>query len=263
MANDTAHFDDAADYERFMGRWSRATGSIFLGWLALPPDMRWLDVGCGSGAFTALVHDACAPAMMSAIDPAPAQIAYVSRLSIAQRTDFRVADAQALPFPDATFDIVVSALVLNFIPDRIRGLEEMRRVARSGGVVAGYVWDFAADRGPNQPLRAGMLQVGADIRPPPGAEGTSLAALMSSFEQAGFKDLEARAIDVSLDFANFDEYLRAQTPRLHPITKTIAALPEGDRVRLLDLIRQELKTRSDGSVACWARANAIKARVPD
>ena len=262
MADNTAHFDDAAAYDLFMGRWSRGVGSVFLDWLAAPAGARWLEVGCGSGAFTAMVLDRCAPVMMDAIDPSKSQIDYVCRGPLAQRADFRMADAQALPFPDATFDVVASALVINFIPDRPRGLTEMRRVARRGGVVAGYVWDFAAELGPSRPLRAGMRGVGLEPRGQSGAEDTGLAALKSLFERAGFEAIETRAIDVSLDFPNFDQYWRAQTPPLHPNVKAMAALPEKDRAKLIDLARAELTTRPDGSITTSSRANAIKARVP-
>ena len=262
MSENTTHFDDAAAYDLFMGRWSRGVGSVFLDWLAPPSGARWLEVGCGSGAFTAMVLDRCAPATMNAIDPSKSQIDYVCRGPLAQRADFRIADAQALPFPDATFDVVASALVINFIPDRPRGLTEMRRVARRSGVVAGYVWDFAAELGPSRPLRAGMRGVGLEPRGQSGTEDTSLAALRSLFERAGFETIETRAIDVSLDFSNFDQYWRAQTPPLHPNVKAMAALTEKDRAKVIDLARAELMTRSDGSITTSSRASAIKARVP-
>jgi len=223
MADNKTHFDDAATYDRFMGRWSRGVGSVFLDWLAPPAGARWLEVGCGSGTFTGQVLDACAPASMSTVDPSKSQIDYASGQPISQRVDFRIADAQALPFPDATFDVVASALVLNFIPDRPRGLSEMRRVTRPGGVVAGYVWDFAAERGPTRPFRNAWNR-----RRPPGAVGR-----------------------------------RRHQSRSHPNVKTIAALPEADRGRLVELVRAELTARPDGSITTSARANAIKARAPD
>ena len=77
--------------------------------------------------------------------------------------------------PNAAFDVVASAIVINFIPDRPRALAEMRRVGRFGGVVAGYVWDFAGERGPNWPLRLGMREIGAEVRRPAGADDTALA----------------------------------------------------------------------------------------
>ena len=87
MADAAMHFDDGAAYERFMGRWSRAVGSAFLNWLAPPAGAHWLDVGCGTGAFTELVLDTCSPAAVSAVDPAKAQIDYVNRQPVAQRAE--------------------------------------------------------------------------------------------------------------------------------------------------------------------------------
>jgi SAM-dependent methyltransferase len=262
MAANTTHFDDAASYDLFMGRWSRGAGSVFLDWLAAPTGARWLEVGCGSGAFTAMVLDRCAPARLDAIDPSQSQVDYAASGPLARRAEFRLADAQALPFPDATFDVVASALVINFIPDRPKGLKEMRRVARRGGVVAGYVWDFTAELGPSRPLRAGMRGVGLDPRGQSGAEDTSLVALRSLFERAGFEAIETRTIDVSLDFPSFEDYWRVQTPPLHPNVKAIAALPKKELARLIELARAELDIRADGSIATSSRANAIKARVP-
>ena len=147
MLNADHRFDDSAAYEHFMGSWSRAVGAVFLQWLAPPPDARWLDVGCGTGIFTKLILDT-APAEVFAVDPEAAQIDYARRQPSLARTNFRIADGCALPFPESTFDIVVSALVMNFISDRPQALSEMRRVVRPGGVVGGYVWDFTAEASP-------------------------------------------------------------------------------------------------------------------
>src|SRR5438874_13654173 len=72
-------FDAADDYERFMGRWSRAIGEKFLDWLAPPSNARWLDVGCGTGAFSELIQRRCAPQAIVGIDPSPAQIEYARK----------------------------------------------------------------------------------------------------------------------------------------------------------------------------------------
>lgn len=261
MADAAMHFDDGAAYERFMGRWSRAVGSVFLNWLVPPAGAHWLDVGCGTGAFTELVLDTCLPAAVSAVDPAKAQIDYVNRQPVAQRAEFRVADALALPFPNAAFDVVASAIVINFIPDRPRALAEMRRVGRFGGVVAGYVWDFAGERGPNWPLRLGMREIGAEVPQPAGAGDTALAALSWLFAGAGLEEIATRTIDVSMDFRDFDDFWRAHTPNLHPITKMIAELRNADRLRLLERVRAELPPGPNGNIAYSVRANAIKARV--
>src|SRR6476620_8160653 len=119
MAEDTQRvFSDGTAYGQGGCRWSGAIGPIFLDWLAPPTDARWLDIGCGTGVFTDLIVSTCSPATVVAVDPSEPQIEIARKKAIAQRVDFRVADSQKLPFSDNTFDIVVSALVINFISDR-------------------------------------------------------------------------------------------------------------------------------------------------
>ena len=261
---DVAHkFDDSAAYERFMGRWSRAAGEVFVDWRAPPTGARWLDVGCGTGVFTELVLDTCLPSSVLGIDPAQAQIDHARRRLVRQQADFQEADAQALPFPNASFDIVASALVINFIADRPRALSEMRRVLVAGGLVAGFIWDFEAELSPSWPLRLAMRQIGADVPSVPGTNESSMGALTVLLEQAGFKGIIARAISVTVPFPNFDAFWQAQTPHYSPIGKIIAAMTDTDRVRLIEAMRAALPVWPDGSIQYAARANAIKAHSPD
>jgi ubiquinone/menaquinone biosynthesis C-methylase UbiE len=261
MAETTPAFDDGEAYERFMGRWSRAAGTTFLDWLKPPRQARWLDLGCGTGAFTELVAATCAPAALTAVDPSPAQIDHARRQPIGRRADFRVADAQQLPFADDAFDVVVSALVINFIPDRARAVAEMRRVARPGGQIAGYVWDFATNRSTAGPLRDAMRQVGLDA-PVSGTAQSTLAALQSLFWDAGLSEIETRPIDITVTYPNVDELWRAQTPSFSPATKAIATLSQEQRARMIEWLRAHLPVNRDGHITYPARANAIKARVP-
>jgi len=73
MVEQAIHFDDGDVYERRMGVWSRLAGALFLDWLNPRPGMRWIDVGCGSGAFTELLVQRCAPVETQGIDPSEAQ----------------------------------------------------------------------------------------------------------------------------------------------------------------------------------------------
>src|SRR5687768_6719696 len=163
-------FDDSAAYERFMGRWSRAVAPVFLDWLGAPRRAAWLDVGCGTGILAETLLELCAPASVDAVDPAAAQLEAAAQGAAAGRAAFRVADARQLPFADGAFDVVASALVINFIPERPPALAEMRRVARPGGQVAGYVWDFAEELSPSGPLRRAMRRFGVDVPPIPGTQ---------------------------------------------------------------------------------------------
>ncbi len=256
-------FSDGAAYERYMGRWSGAVGAIFLDWVAPPQNARWLDVGCGTGVFTELILDKCSPATVAAVDPSAAQIEQARNKPIAKRTDFRVADAQMLPFLDGTFDVVASSLVINFIPDRARALAEMRRVGDLGGMVAGYVWDFAAEGAPSSAIRFGLSQIG--VQPPhtSGTEDSRLDAMSSLFAGAGLRDIATRTIDVSMSFLDFEEFWQTQIPAFTPTGKVIASLSEADRERLIEAVRVRLPAAHDGTITHSARANAIKARVPE
>lgn len=262
MAHDSQYFSDGAAYERQMGRWTRAAGTFFLDWVAAPSGARWLDIGCGTGVFTELVVDRCFPATVVAVDPAVAQIDLAHKKPIAQRADFRVADAQTLPFSDGAFSVVVSALVINFIPDRPRALAEMRRVCQPGGVIASYVWDLAAHRNPNSLIRIELNRVGAKPAPVPGTEDSRLDALTSLFAGAKLTDISTKTIDVTMSFSDFDEYWQSQTPSFSPMGKIIAALSQTDREKLIESVRSRVPAGADGSITCSARANAIKARVP-
>ena len=76
MTEPPNQFGDGAAYERMMGRWSHLVGEKFLDWLDPPNGLRWIDVGCGNGAFTEVLIGRCAPAAVTGIDPSDAQIAY-------------------------------------------------------------------------------------------------------------------------------------------------------------------------------------------
>jgi len=262
MTQTTIEFDDARAYEHFMGRWSRALGRTFLEWLAPPQGACWLDIGCGTGAFTQMLLDSCAPAAVAAVDSAASQIDYARQQLPAGSVDFRVADAQAIPFPDNSFDIVVSALALNFVSDRARALSEMRRVCRPGGTVAGYVWDFAGERSSAWPLRLGLRQVEVPVPTIPGTEHTSTEALHALFTNAGLEAIAEQAIEVALTFASFEDYWRSQTPAFAPQGKIVASLPDDDRLRLKKIVQETLPTTSGGGITYVAGANAVKARCP-
>jgi ubiquinone/menaquinone biosynthesis C-methylase UbiE len=262
MAGHAFDFDDSTAYERAMGRWSRAVAPVVLRWLAPPPNSRWLDVGCGTGILAHTVLELCSPAAVVGIDSAAQQVAQASRGPAAGRASFEVGDACALPFPDASFDIVASALVLNFVPERRRALAEMRRVARSGGAVAAYVWDFAEELSPSGPLRRAMRRFGVQVPPIPGTPDSGLEAMRALFQEAGLERIETKIIDVCLAYEDFEDFWEAQTPGYAPTTKVIASMTEGDRTRLKRAVRDHLPAAPEGVIEYFARANAFKARVP-
>jgi len=253
-------FDDADAYERYMGRWSRAVGEQFLDWLQPPAQARWLDVGCGTGVFSELISKRCAPKSLNGIDPSAAQIAAArGRLPDA---DLRAGDAMAMPFDDGAFDIVASALVLHFIPERAKALSEMRRVAVRGGLVAGYTWERTPEVAfaPYAPMLAGIRSIGVDPITSPIIPEQTLDGLRASAEAAGFSDIVVTRIEAVQSFRDFDAYWQEQSVPVS-VGKTIGTLDDAQRERLRNVMRATLPIAADGTISYPARAVAFKARA--
>ena len=132
MTENQIRFDDGAGYERMMGVWSRLAGDVFLDWVAPPPGLRWVDVGCGNGAFTELLVERCAPAEVQGIDPSEGQLSFARTRHKAGVARFQQGDAMALPFADDSFDAAAMALVIFFVPDPTKGVAEMKRCREAG-----------------------------------------------------------------------------------------------------------------------------------
>ena len=261
MADSTSFFTDGAAYERLMGRWSRAVGEVYLDWLSLPDGLRWLDVGCGTGAFTELVLDRCAPSEISAIDPSEDQVAYAKSRTAAGRVDFRIGDAQSLPFADDEFDVATMALAINFIPDSAKAVAEMKRVVRAGGTVATYIWDMTGKGYTQQPLLDALEELDIEL-PKVRPEITRRDVLNELFSTAGLDDVSVRSIDIQLTFENFEDFWASNTGFANPYVQLISDLPAADLELFKASLQDKLPADGSGRIAHPARANAVKGRVP-
>jgi ubiquinone/menaquinone biosynthesis C-methylase UbiE len=261
--SDTAQlFNDGQAYERLMGRWSQIVGRQFLDWLGQPKGLRWLDVGCGNGAFTEVLIERCAPASVAAIDPSEGQIAFARSRPGAKLAEFRVGDAQSLPYGDAEFDVATMALVISFIPDPARAVREMARVVRSGGWAATYMWDFESNGAPIGPMYLALEAIGMPRSRPPNWQAASQQAMRGLWESAGMQSVETRAIRIPVSFANFEDFWASNAVPVGPQGQAIAKLSAADRERLRNRLREQLPTGQDGRITYEASANAVKGRVP-
>ena len=254
-------WDDAERLERYVGRWSRLVAREFVAWLDVLAGGRWLDVGCGSGALTETILERGEPEVVEGVDTSEAFIAYAAERVGDPRASFAVGDAQALDRPDASFDAVVSSLVLNFLPDQARGAAEMRRVARPGGVVAGYVWDYAGE----MQLMRRFWDAAADLDPAAAAldegqrmTGCSPGDLAALFSGAGLAGVDTRAIDVPTVFADFEDYWTPFEGGQGPAPGYCVSLPAERRTALRERLRETLPAEPDGSIRLIARAFAVR-----
>lgn len=254
-------WDRATTYEPYVGRWSRLAAARFLEWAALPSSPRVLDVGCGTGA----VSDAAVAAGARGVVALDASAAYArsarARLEGAH-ADVLVADGARIPLRDGIVDAAVSGLVLNFLPDPLAMVREMRRVVRAAGVVAAYVWDYGGRMEMMRrfwdaavavaPERAAALDEGKRF---PLCEPRALAAL---FRDAGLASVTTAAIDQPTVFSDFDDFWSPFLGGQGPAPGYVDALPDEERATLREHLRATLPTDADGRIRLVARAWAVR-----
>ena len=261
MVQPQIRYDDGAAYERMMGAWSRIAGEIFLDWLTPPPGLRWIDIGCGSGAFTELLVERCAPAEVQGIDPSEAQLSFARARPAARIAEFYRGDALALPFDEDNFDAAVMALVIFFVPDPTKGVAEMAQVVRPGGTIAAYVWDMMGGGHPLELMHAEMHAMGFTPQRPPRSDVSGVAALRRLWMSAGLDAIEVREFAVQRTFADFEDFWTTSMMAA-TVSQTIAAMAPGEAKLLKMRMRARLPEDAAGRITHGARANAIRGRVP-
>ena len=249
-------------YEPYMGRWSRLVAREFVPWLEVHRDASWLDVGAGTGALAQAILDMAWPGEVTGVDPAPGVIEDARRRL--QGVRFELGDARSLPSSGSSFDAVVSGLVLDVVPEPAGAIAEMVRVARPGGVIAAYVWDYAGEM---QMLRSFW---DAAVELDPGAtelhEGRRLGALCNEValaglcRDAGLRDVLTRPIDVLTTFRDFDDFWTPFLSDQAPAPGYCVSLSSERREALRERLRTTLPQKPDGSIHLIARAWAVRGR---
>jgi len=249
-------------YERYIGRWSEPIASAFVAWLELPPGLRWLDVGCGTGALARAIAAGADPALVHGIDRSEGFVERARQLAGGEACQrFSEGDALALPVADGTFDVAVSGLVLNFLDPPEQAVFELRRVLRPGGTAALYVWDYASGM---QLIRCFWdAAIALDPSASSHDEGRRFpicepAELEKLVRGAGLREIETRSIVAPTVFRDFDDLWTPFLGGQGPAPAYAMSLAEADRDALRAELRGSLPTRPDGSIALSARAFAVR-----
>ncbi|MDB5874752.1 MAG: Methyltransferase family protein [Ramlibacter sp.] len=261
MADETIRFEDGAGYEQMMGKWSQLAGNRFLDWLAPPAGLRWVDVGCGNGAFTQLLVDRCAPADVLGVDPSEAQLAFARNRPAARLAKFQMGDAMDLPLAGDSVDAAAMALVIFFVPDPVQGVAEMVRVVRPGGIVAAYAWDITEGGFPLAPLQEELRAIGVTPTLPPSVDAARIDALRKLWTDAGMEAVETTQITVQRTFENFEDFWATSLLGSSNGPK-VKSLPASDVALVMQRLRARLAPDAGGRITCSARANAVKGRLP-
>lgn len=253
-------WERGSPYEKYVGRWSRQVAPKFLAWLHVPEAQRWLDVGCGTGALCAAIADGCAPSSLIGVDPSEGFLKSAGA-NLGGRAVLHPGSASSIPLPDASVDVVVSGLVLNFVPDVGAALSEMCRVAASKGTIAAYVWDYAG----KMELMRYFWDAAVELDPSAAKLDEGLRfplcrqdALVAAFRNAGLQAVESAAVDIATTFADFQDYWSPFLGGQGPAPAYAMSLSEDARSRLRERIQHRLPYQSDGSIQLMARAWSVR-----
>jgi len=247
-----------------MGRWSRLLAPAFITFAGVKDGNRVLDVGTGTGSAAAAVEASMPKSEVVGIDPSAGSIAYAQKKAKSGRARFEVGDAQALKFDTASFDNVLALLVMNFIPDHHKAIDEMRRVTRPEGTISSCVWDYDAGM---QSLRffwddAIALDPAIEPRDERHMKLSRQGQLGDLWKEAGLVEVTEQPLTINQSFSSFNEYWGPFTTGAGPGGAYVVSLPEDRRRQLETRLRKRLLgDRQEGPFTLTARAWCVRGKV--
>ncbi|MFM9888880.1 MAG: class I SAM-dependent methyltransferase [Burkholderiales bacterium] len=208
-----------------------------------------------------ILVERCAPSSVTGLDPAEAQLAFARSRPAARGARFQLGDAMALPYPAATFDAAVMALVIFFVPDPAKALTEMVRVVKPGGLVTAYAWDLMNGGHPFEAMQIEMRELGIPPTLPPSAGVSRIEAMRDLWAAAGLLSIETNAYTVFRTYDDFDD-LWTTSSLTSSIAPKFNAMPLAD----VEILKARMRARStadaSGRITCGARVTAVHGRVP-
>jgi SAM-dependent methyltransferase len=257
-------FDKAAadHYDRHVGRYNAELARALVEFAGVRPGQRALDVGCGPGALSRELAAVLGAMHVSAIDPSPSFVAAAQgRLP---GVNVRVAAAEQVPFDDNTFDHALAQLVVNFMADARKGLSEMARVTRSGGVISVATWDYSD--GMTFLRKFWDAAIATDPRGGDADEGLTMRycrpdELAELLESVGLRNVRTGEAAPRGRYTSFDDLWQPLLGGIGPSGVYVTSLDDAQRATFRTEFRRQLGV-GDEPFELSARAWLARAEVP-
>jgi ubiquinone/menaquinone biosynthesis C-methylase UbiE len=254
-------FGNAKAYEIYVGRWSRLVAKQFIAWLNPVPEKIWLDVGAGTGILSQVILQDASPAKVVALDSSEDYLHFAREQRQDSRLEYRLGDALNLPFEASIFDIAVSGLVLNFLPDPPQAVKEMRDAVKAGGIVAAYLWDYSGKMEMMRQFWDAASVIDPKSKELDGGNRFAIADpknLRATFESFDLEAVETTPIDVETRFKDFEDYWQPFLAAQGSVGKYLQTINEETLLAIREQLRQQLPKAEDGAIPLIARAWAVK-----
>jgi SAM-dependent methyltransferase len=257
-------WDDGPAYEHYVGRWSRLIATQFVRWLGAPAGSAWLDFGCGSGALTHTILTDGSPRLVIGCDRSAGYIDHARQQGADPRAQFIVADLDDLPHVDGGFDVSVSGLVLNFLPNPGDALGALAARVHPRGTIAAYVWDYGEGMQLMRAFWDAVVALDASAQALDEAVRFPLCRpdpLRRLFESAGLHNVDVTGIDVPTVFRSFDDYWQPFLGGQGPAPGYLMRVSPQHREALRTFVQQRLPVDAAGRIPLIARAWAARGVV--
>lgn len=210
-----------------------------------------LDLACGTGAVTRTIAETGVhPASLTGADMSGGMLAVASRKAAQAGIDARwvEADAAALPFPDHSFDVAYCQQALQFFPDRVDALTELRRVLKPGAPVA-FCVSTALHENPLLTAQADALQMHVGDAAAQAVRNichlSDAGEIRDAFTAAGFHDIAIDKVSLKLSHPDGRAYAEGALGGMHTGDK-LARLSEDGRQRCFESFLSGLGPLFDG-----------------
>jgi SAM-dependent methyltransferase len=264
MARLAALHTDAGKYELGMGAWSRTLAPLFLDFAGcIQEGSHVLDVGCGTGSLMFTAARTTEASRIIGVDPSDGYLEFARAKNPYPHVAFNIGVADALPYGDACFDVCISLLMLQFVPNARQTVQEMARVTKAYGRVASCMWDNEGGLEYAAKFWNAARALDPDVKGPGDRRYGSPNSLADLWSSSGLRNVETTALVIQMEFCSIDDLWQRQSQSQGPMKPYLSSLSDDRRQALKARLHEDiLGDCADRPFALQGKAWAVKGMVP-